>query len=584
VENPFVENPFVENPFVENPFVENPFVENSTFTLAPSDAPQEAYASFSSTSGDGTLKAPRGPDQVKLRLRAYQLVPDDALGEFRYNPDPAAGGDSPAVTVIALGCDTSDPEATCYFSKAPDLVATAPDGTPLDATPLEVPAGVPFAFPAGGWTLRNRGTTPANAENRELRHGVYLSADPTVRLNALDQPLDGDLLVGVYPSNTSSIAVDGTEPFDAASFSIPADVLPGDYFLVLFVDDYREVSESDERNNQVAVAVTVTNPPPTAQELAFTLDEDTVLANGEPFGDTIRDDVFLAATDPNNESLTYAITAWPANGTLELVDASTGEFSYTPNENFNGSDSFQYLANDGTSDSNVATVTLSVVAVNDAPVIGANTFTVPQDGVLNATLEASDVDGDELTFTAGGDGPNNGTLTLNQDGTFTYTPAPRYLGADSFTFIVSDGSAEVGGAATITVFDPVPDWLFVGFETPWSPFYEVNAGSAVPLKWYYGDPATGSRVASFTSDLQITATGYDTCDADGNPVGDPITTLGLPEDAGSSDLRYKDGDWQLNWDTSGEQPGCYLLAIYHPTTNQLDTENSQGEPLAIVLR
>jgi hypothetical protein len=587
VENPFVENPFVENPFVENPFVENPFVENSTFALAPSDAPQEAYASIASPSGDGTTKAPRGPDQVKILLRAYQLVPDagiEATGGFFYNPDPDQGGDSPALTVIARGCDTSDPDATCYFSKAPDLVATAPDGAPLDATPLEVAAGVPFAFPAGGWTLHNQGTTPANAENRELRHGVYLSADETVSLGSDDQPLDGDILVGVYPSNTSSIAVGGGEPFDAASFTIPADVLPGDYFLVLFVDDYREVSESDERNNQVAVAVTVTNPPPTAQGLAFTLDEDTVLANGQPYGDTIRDDVFLSATDPNNESLTYAITAWPVHGALTLVDASTGEFSYTPNQDFNGSDSFQYLANDGTSDSNTATVTLTVVAVNDAPVIGASTFTVPQDGVLNATLEASDVDGDVLTFTAGGDGPYHGTLTLNGDGTFTYAPAPRYLGADSFAFSVSDGTATVGGTATITVFDPVPNWLFVGFDSPWSPLYEINAGSAVPLKWYYGDPATGSKVASDTPDLQISATGYAACDADGNPVGEPITTLALPEDAGSSDLRYKSGDWQLNWDTSDQQPGCYLLSIYHPTTDQLDTENSQGEPLAIVLR
>ena len=385
VENPFVENPFVENPFVENPFVENPFVENSTFALAPSDAPQEAYASMSSTSGDGTLKAPRRPDQVKVLLRAYQIVPDSEHGGFRYNPDPAQGGDSPAVTVISHGCDTHDPAATCYYSNAPDLVASG-----VDPTPVVVRAGDPFEFPVGGWTLHNQGTVAANAENRDLRHGVYLSADGTVHLGPGDQPLDGDLLLGFQPSQSATLAVGGQEAFDAASLRIPRDVPPGDYFLVLYVDDYREVSESDERNNQVAVAVTVTSPP--------------------------------------------------------------------------------------------------------------------------------------------------------------------------------------------------PSWLFVGFDTPWSPLYEINAGSAVPLKWYYGDPDTGVKVPSFTSDLEITATGYTDCVADGVPVGDPIAVLGLPEDAGSSDLRYKDGDWQLNWDTSDQLTGCYLLAIYHPTTNQLDTENSQGEPLAIVLR
>ncbi len=584
VENPFVENPFVENPFVENPFVENPFVENSTFALAPSDAPQ-AFASISSPGGDGTLKAPRGPDQVKILLRAFQLVPDDELGGFVYNPDPNQGGDSPAITVIARGCDTSDPDATCYYSSAPDLVATQPSGLPLDETHLEVGTGLSFAFPAGGWSLRNRGTTPANAENRELRHGVYLSTDPTVHLDALDQPLDGDRLIGFQTSAATSLPVGGEEAFAAADLTVPTDVVPGNYFLVLFVDDYREVSESDERNNQVAVTVTVTNPPPTAQDLSFTMDEDTVLANGEPDNGTIRDDVYLAASDPNDDSLTYSITASPVHGSLTLVDGSTGEFSYVPDENFNGGDSFQYLANDGTSDSNVATVTITIAAVNDAPVIGDdNTFTVSENDVLSATLEASDVDGDVLTFTEGGDGPFHGTLTLNPDGSFSYMPAQYYLGEDSFTFDVSDGTVTVGGTATITVFDPVPNWLFVGFDNPWAPLYEINAGSAVPLKWFYGDPATGIKVPSTTSDLEITATGYAACDPGGNPVGDPIATLDLPEDAGSSDLRYKDGDWQLNWDTGGQLEGCYLLSIYHPTTNQLDRENSRGEPLAIVLR
>ncbi len=89
---------------------------------------------------------------------------------------------------------------------------------------------------------------------------------------------------------------------------------------------------------------------------------------------------------------------------------------------------------------------------------------------------------------------------------------------------------------------------------------------------------------SFTDNLGITAVGYAECDADGNPVGNSIADLTLPEDAGSSDVRYVGGDWQRNSDTSGQPDGCYFLTFFHPTTNQIDTQNAQGQPLAIVLQ
>ena len=59
----------------------------------------------------------------------------------------------------------------------------------------------------------------------------------------------------------------------------------------------------------------------------------------------------------------------------------------------------------------------------------------------------TDVDGDALVAT-GGASPSNGTLTLNPDGSFTYTPAPNFHGTDSFTYTASDGN---GGTATATV-------------------------------------------------------------------------------------------------------------------------------------
>ena len=84
-----------------------------------------------------------------------------------------------------------------------------------------------------------------------------------------------------------------------------------------------------------------------------------------------------------------------------MLDA-TGGFTYTPNANFNGSDSFTYKANDGTVDSNTVTVTITVGAVNDAPVAGDDSYATPEDTLLTRTAPGvlandSDVDSGSLT-------------------------------------------------------------------------------------------------------------------------------------------------------------------------------------------
>src|SRR6185369_13802690 len=114
----------------------------------------------------------------------------------------------------------------------------------------------------------------------------------------------------------------------------------------------------------------------------------------------------------------------PASGSLTLN--ANGSFTYTPNANFNGTDSFTYRANDGTVNSNAATVTITVNAVNDAPVANNDTYTVNEDGTLNIPAAGvltndTDVDGNPLTAVLV-TGPTNGSLTLNANGSFTYTP------------------------------------------------------------------------------------------------------------------------------------------------------------------
>src|SRR3989441_5455925 len=130
----------------------------------------------------------------------------------------------------------------------------------------------------------------------------------------------------------------------------------------------------------------------------------------------------------------------PTHGSLALN--SNGSFSYTPAATYNGPDSFTYKANDGQADSAVATVTITIGGVNDAPVAVNDSYTTAEDTTLNVAASGvlandSDVDGDTLNAVLVSS-PTHGTLTLNGDGSFSYTPATDYNGTDSFTYKAND--------------------------------------------------------------------------------------------------------------------------------------------------
>ena len=158
-------------------------------------------------------------------------------------------------------------------------------------------------------------------------------------------------------------------------------------------------------------------------------------------------------TDADGNSLTAVLVSGPAHGTLTLN--SDGSFSYTPAANFNGSDSFTYKVNDGQVNSNVATVALTIAAVNDPPIAGNDGYSTNEDLALNVAApgvlgnDSDPVEGSPLTA-ALVSGPAHGTLTLNANGSFTYTPAPNYSGSDSFTYKANDGEAD-SNIATVSI-------------------------------------------------------------------------------------------------------------------------------------
>ncbi len=219
-----------------------------------------------------------------------------------------------------------------------------------------------------------------------------------------------------------------------------------------------KVNDGTVDSNIATFTLTITpvNDAPTLANAnaSATLAEDNVLTLNP----------LATAADVDGDVLHAAIVTGPTHGTL-TVNAD-GTFKYTPTANFNGTDSFTYKVNDGKLDSNIATFTLTVTPVNDAPVLANASATLAEDNTLtiNPLATASDVDGDAL-HAAIVTGPTHGTLTVNADGTFKYTPVANFNGSDSFTYKVNDGKLDSNVAAfTLTVI-PVNDAPVVGDQS-----------------------------------------------------------------------------------------------------------------------
>lgn len=204
-------------------------------------------------------------------------------------------------------------------------------------------------------------------------------------------------------------------------------------------------SDGTENSEPATVRITVApvNDPPVALDDGYAVNEDGQLIVAAANG-VLANDI-----DVDDAALTAAALTIPVNGSLAFQ--SDGSFVYTPKPNFNGVESFTYRASDGASASNLATVTITVRPVNDAPVaVGDRVTTTAETPVSgNVLTNDFDLDGDALTA-APVSGPANGSVTLNPDGTFTYTPNPGFDGSDSFTYRANDGAAD-SNVATVSI-------------------------------------------------------------------------------------------------------------------------------------
>ncbi|HLX64812.1 MAG TPA: Ig-like domain-containing protein [Planctomycetota bacterium] len=342
-----------------------------------------------------------------------------------------------------------------------------------------------------------------DAYNPIMNKTFTISAAAGVLAN--DTDVDGDTLTAVLngPGTSSGALVLNS---DGSFTYTPNQGFQG-------TDSFSYYANDGHVNSTTPATVTLNvgpNQPPVAANQTFTMNENTTLTNT------------LGASDPNSDTLTISIVSKPANGALVLTDTSTGAFTYTPNQNFFGTDSFTYKANDGQYDSNTGTVTITITHVNQAPVAVSETVFVGVNNALLITLTATDVDGDPLTLALTTQ-PLHGKLTgftqtSTTTATVTYTPNTGFLGSDSFQFTANDSNLTSSpGVVTIGVTPPPvfnsppvisPDPALTGTVVSFSASANVVNGTAT-ITWDFGDgnTATGADVThTYTQSGLLTVT------------------------------------------------------------------------------
>jgi VCBS repeat-containing protein len=176
--------------------------------------------------------------------------------------------------------------------------------------------------------------------------------------------------------------------------------------------------------------------------------------------------ITLSATDPNGSNLSFTITGSPAHGAITNIGAPSCSLSggvstctvnvtYTSNSGYSGPDTFSFRASNGVQNSNAATVNVTVNPGNRPPVATDSSITTNEDTSVPVPLQASDPDGNALTYVILS-GPANGMLT-GIGSSRTYLPNPNYNGADSFTFKVNDGAVDSNTATVSITINSVND-------------------------------------------------------------------------------------------------------------------------------
>ena len=379
---------------------------------------------------------------------------------------------------------------------------------------------------------------------------VYLTVDatndaPTVVTSLADQSSnDSDLINLDLSSHFTDI--------DGDSLTFSATGLPPGLSMDSAGNITGTVASSASQSGPYEVTVTATdgdllhvsdtftwsvaNPAPVAISDDFTIDEDTVLSDSVAGNDN----------DPDGDFVSFAKLSDPSNGTLTF--SSNGSFTYTPDADFHGSDSFQYQIIDADGAVSTTTVNITVDAVNDAPEVNQTIQTQnSEDGeaiVLDLSNSFEDVDGDTLQFSATGL-PTG--LSIDSSGEITGT-------------IASDASQSGPYSVTVTVIDG-------------------NGGSdSQTFVWNVSNPGPDAVNDGFTTDEDVAVSGS-VATNDSDPDGDDLTYSKLTDPANGTLTFDSDGNFTYDSDDnfSGVDSFTYLVTDADGATSTATVTISVGD-------
>ena len=401
------------------------------------------------------------------------VVVDPNTGNYTYTPKPGEEDQGDSFTIIAT--DTEGNESKINITIAPTVKDDTEEDTPINDGQVDLAGGVisDMTNPSYGKvtvdadghyqytpnanfngkdsfyiTVKNADgsitkiqvlidVTPVNDAPDVENESIQTNMDVMVAGQLKASDVDGDQLT--YSLNDPSLGGElKTELTTENGGKLVIDPVTGQYTytpptmatesttVIVYVNDGQGAV------TPLTIKIDVNEMPDAVADL-ITVGEDTSILD-------------ISAYIKLNDIATdgFTILTQPKNGTLTQVN---GKWEYTPNANYFGKDNFIVEVSDGKGGTIKVMVPVSVTSVNDLPAGHDSTISVLEDRSYKGNVTASDVDSNRLTF-SNGTAPQNGTVTVNANGSYVYKPNANYNGTDEFTITVKD---EEGGSSSIKV-------------------------------------------------------------------------------------------------------------------------------------
>ncbi|WP_053956598.1 Ig-like domain-containing protein [Inediibacterium massiliense] len=169
----------------------------------------------------------------------------------------------------------------------------------------------------------------------------------------------------------------------------------------------------------------------------------------------------IAAVDPDGDALIYTLSKSPENGVS--VVASNGEWTYIPNPNHIGNDTFEVMVDDQKGGRAISVVEITITAVHDIPIIKNEIVQTPRNIAVGRVTDTQDLDGDEFIFIVKKE-PKHGKLTLSEtNGNWIYQPNIDFVGVDVFEILIDDQNGKTAISNIIIAATP-PKTVFKQFS------------------------------------------------------------------------------------------------------------------------